>query len=153
MDLGSSKYDIFLNELLSGKSQRQSYYIAYPHSKKWKESSVDVEAAKLMAKPKIIQRYNELLEVHRSKCIITREELLSGLVEAYNMALGKNDMTVTLTDKGYVTQREVKMKSVDLKALKGIAETIAKMEGFIIDKVEHSGKVDTVINIIPASMK
>lgn len=133
MAKADTNIDIFLNEILSGKSQRQSYYIAYPNSKKWLEKTVDEHASKLMAQDKVKARYKELLEKCTIKSIISREELLEGLSRAFKMSIGDEDTPIVLSCFGKVTQ-EKRVKVADLKALKGIAETIAKLEGYISEK-------------------
>ena len=42
--------------------------------------SIDVEASKLFNSPKIIQRYEELLEEHKQKALYTREEAINDLI-------------------------------------------------------------------------
>lgn len=143
MAKADNKVEIFINEMLSGKSQRQSYYIAYPHSKKWKETTVDVRASELMAESKVRGRYNELVEQHRSKCIIDRKELLRMSVKGLKIAIGEeysNEEIINYETDAEGNEREIKkkakLKGTDLKSLKGLVEIIAKMEGFITEKVE-----------------
>lgn len=145
-------FDKYANEIFSGKTQRQAYYVVYPHSLKWTPKAVDEKASTLFNSEKVQQRYKALLEANRGKSIITREELLKGLAKGFKMAMGEEEMNITLTDKGYVTEN-AKIKSVDLKALASIAEKIAKMEGFITDKVEHSGKIDANIKTTVAKIE
>lgn len=143
MAKADNKIDIFLNEMLSGKSQRQSYYVAYPNSKKWKPETVDNKAYVLMSKGEIRARYNELLEANRNKSIITREELLRMAVKGLKIAIGEeyeeNEIVNYMEDENGL-EKEIKKKSkykgTDLKSLKGLVEVIGKMEGFITDKVE-----------------
>lgn len=133
MAKADNKIDIFLNAMLSGKSQRQSYYIAYENSHKWKPDTVDQKASTLFNSEKVQERYKELLEKHTIKSIISREELLEGLSRAFKMSIGDEDTPIVLSCFGKVTQ-EKRVKVADLKALKGIAETIAKLEGYISEK-------------------
>lgn len=53
MARADNNIDIFLNELLAGKSQRQAFYIAYPNSKKWKDVTVDNRASELLKKVRL----------------------------------------------------------------------------------------------------
>ena len=75
------KQERYVQGLFAGLSQRESYRAAYPVSIKWKDSAVDVEAYKLAANPKIVQRLKELqdevTEEIKAKNIITVEEILT----------------------------------------------------------------------------
>ena len=134
----TDKQEKYIQELIKGKSQRQAYLAAYPKSKKWKDTSVDVEAAKLFARPNVLQRHNELKERCSNKAVITRQELIEGLKKAYFMALG-----VEYTPDGFATfnQGELKVnefeiKKADLRAAAAIGGQIAKLEGWEIEKRE-----------------
>lgn len=74
---------VFVNGLIQGLSQRQAYLKAYPLKRKWADSSVDVEASKLLKHAKIRQRYEELLQTIRQeeqdKSRWTREESIRTL--------------------------------------------------------------------------
>ena len=62
--------DKFVQSLVKGKSQREAYYVAYPHSKKWTDNTVDVKACNLFAQGKIKIRY----EQRRDKIVQKAEE-------------------------------------------------------------------------------
>lgn len=64
-----------MQELVKGKSQRQAYHVAYPNSKKWKDSSVDSNASTLLANAKVKQRYLTLLERVNEK--LTKDTIAS----------------------------------------------------------------------------
>lgn len=152
MAKADNKVDIFINEMLSGKSQRQSYYIAYPHSRKWKETSVDERASVLFNTVKVKTRYTELLEANRDKSIIDRKELLRMAVKGLKIAIGEEyseEEMINYSENGLGEEIEIKkkakIKGTDLKSLKGLVEVIAKMEGWTVEKVEHSGEIDIKI--------
>ena len=73
------KQEIFVQRLIEGNSQREAYKFAY-NCEKMKNESIDVEASKLFNTPKILQRYQELLEEHKQKALYTREEAVNDLV-------------------------------------------------------------------------
>lgn len=70
----------YVQELLKGKTQRKAYWSAYPHSKKWKHSSVDSQACRLLKKPKVKARFDELkaklISLTEEKAIVTAEKIL-----------------------------------------------------------------------------
>ena len=79
----TTNQEIFVQKLIEGCSQREAYRYAYS-CEKWKDSSVDCEASKLFNTPKILQRYEELLEEHKNKALWNRslaEEKLLWLLE------------------------------------------------------------------------
>ena len=73
------KQEIFVQRLIEGNSQREAYKFAY-NCENMKDESIDVEASKLFNSPKIIQRYEELLEEHKQKALYTREEAINDLI-------------------------------------------------------------------------
>ena len=75
----TTKQEIFVQRLIEGNSQREAYKFAY-NCEKMKDESIDVEASKLFNSPKIIQRYEELLEEHKQKALYTREEAINDLI-------------------------------------------------------------------------
>lgn len=75
----STNQEIFVQRLIEGYSQREAYRFAYSCDK-WKDGSVDTEASKLFKQPKILQRYEELIEEHKQKALYTREEAIKDLI-------------------------------------------------------------------------
>lgn len=86
--------EIFIQELVKGKSQYESYIKAYPSKKKWKRNSIDCEASKLFKNPKIKQRYQEVLNTMREKeqanTQWTREQSIETL--RYVIDINKKDL-------------------------------------------------------------
>ena len=75
----TTKQEIFVQRLIEGNSQREAYKFAY-NCENMKDESIDVEASKLFNSPKIIQRYEDLLEEHKQKALYTREEAINDLI-------------------------------------------------------------------------
>lgn len=64
----TKQQEIFVNELVKGKTQRQALLAAYPHRANWKENSLDCAASLLASNKKVKQRYEELLaEIRQSE--------------------------------------------------------------------------------------
>lgn len=86
--------ETFIQELLKGNTQRQAYLKAYPSKKKWKETSLDCEASKLLSNSKVKQRYTELLykmrENEQKNTMWTREESIETL--RYIIDVNKQDL-------------------------------------------------------------
>ena len=141
----TDKQEKYIQEIVAGKTQRQAYFVAYPKSKKWKPKTVDEAASKLFALSKVNTRYNELIERHKAKAIMTRDELLRGLKKAFNIACGiEPNKTVVkeIIDGNPQTVINRVSLNTDLKSISSIAHQISKLEGWEIDKVEHSGIIN-----------
>lgn len=73
------RIEVFCQEIIKGKSQRQAYYIAYPASKKWKPETVDNKASKLHNTDEVLARLEELRAQAAEANQITRDDILREL--------------------------------------------------------------------------
>ncbi|MGL5190864.1 MAG: terminase small subunit [Cetobacterium sp.] len=76
----TTKQETFVRELVSGKSQRQAYKVAYG-CETWKDASIDRKACEMFANVKIKARYDELIAECNKKTLWTRERAINELVE------------------------------------------------------------------------
>lgn len=74
MDKLTQKQELFVQGIISGLPQRQAYRQAFPSSKKWKESTVDVKASELLRNGKVLVRYRELLKQFSNMSLWAREQ-------------------------------------------------------------------------------
>lgn len=90
----TEKQEIFVQSLVKGYSQRQSYLKAYPHRTKWKENSLDSAASTLLKNVKVRKRYDDLLQQVREeetkKTMWTRKESIETL--RYVIDVNKRDL-------------------------------------------------------------
>lgn len=98
----TAKQEKFVQGLVSGLSQRQAYYEAFPNSKKWKPETVDNKASKLFKESEILARYNALMDEHKEKALWTREEAVNDLKWLKEQA--KQSILDEKFDNGYVRQ-------------------------------------------------
>ena len=70
------KQEKFIDGILEGKTQYESYINAYPKAKNWLRNTVDSRASVLMTNKKILKRLNELGWKDKTKVLITRERML-----------------------------------------------------------------------------
>lgn len=77
----TTKRELFIQNIIGGMSQRQAYIKAGYKTKNKPPEYIDTEACKLFKNPKIIHRYNELMEKTEKKAIWTREMALEELKE------------------------------------------------------------------------
>jgi len=75
----TTKQEKFVQAIVSGMSQREAYKSAYD-CKKMKDTSIDVQASKLLKSPKVAIRYDELLKEHKNKALWTREQSVVDLI-------------------------------------------------------------------------
>lgn len=114
--LENARHEKFVQCLISGMSQRQSYREAFPASKRWKDKTVDNRASELFRE--VLGRYKELQEEAQDAAIMTRKERM-----------------VTLSEIAKNAEKEADM----IKAI----DTLNKMDGDYTNKVELSGSVKT----------
>ena len=79
----TDKQERFVQELIKGKSQRESYRSAYPKSINWKDKTVDECASRLFKNSKVLARYNlihdRLVKEAEDECIVSAKEVLREL--------------------------------------------------------------------------
>lgn len=129
----------FIQELVSGKSQREAYRIAYPSSKKWKDNSVDINASRLFNTPKVMLRYKEiqarLKKEAEDEGIVSGKKVLKelakiGFADIGNYLEYRPEKTIVDYDEdgkpiiGYQTIIEVlESKGVDTSAIQEVSIT------------------------------
>lgn len=86
----SPKQEHFAQCIADGMTQADAYRTAYDASN-MKDSSIHVNASKLMADAKVMQRVAELKAKLASKALWTREMSVKGLVSAYKVAQNANN--------------------------------------------------------------
>lgn len=69
----TTKQEIFVQRLIEGYSQREAYKFAY-NCEKMKDTTIDVEASKLLSNPKVSIRYEELKNELKQKMFYTVEK-------------------------------------------------------------------------------
>lgn len=68
--------ELFAQHVASGESQAESFRLAKPISRKWKDATVWVKASQLMAKGKVRARVKEIQAEHANRFAITHERVL-----------------------------------------------------------------------------
>ena len=107
------KQERFIQNIVSGMSQRQAYKEAYNNN--MTDKQLDEEACKLFNSPKILQRYQELINKLEEETLMTATEKRRMLKE---MAL---DLNNSVTDR---------IKAIDTDN-KMTGEYVTKIEGDI----------------------
>ena len=123
------KQERFIQNVVSGMSQRQAYKEAY-NAENMKDETIDSEASILFNDQKVSKRYQELIEELQDKAIMTAKERMEWLTEVVK---GNIKDTVYYNVNGENTPIEkVADISTKIKAL----DTLNKMSGEYVTKIE-----------------
>jgi hypothetical protein len=82
--LSNPRWEDYAQARAAGMSQRKAYRVAYPHSEKWTDATVDVKASNLEKEDKVKIRYQELKEDAANAAggaVMTRNEKRKMLAE------------------------------------------------------------------------
>ncbi len=120
------KQERFIQNIVSGMSQRQAYKDAY-NAENMANDTIDNKACKLFNSDKIRARYEELIKMLDNKAILTAEERMIWLSDV----IKGNIKHISYGGNGQVYENEAYI-SDKLKAI----DTLNKMSGEYITKVE-----------------
>lgn len=135
------KQERFIQNIVSGMSQRQAYKDAYD-AENMTDESIDVNACKLFNDAKISQRYQELMKELEDKAIMSAKERMEWLTSVVN---GDIKDTVYYNVNGVNTPIEkVADISTKIKAL----DTLNKMSGEYVTKLEADVKVNKLEDLL-----
>jgi phage terminase small subunit len=136
----TAKQEKFVQNLISGMSQRQAYKDAFQVD--YDDNAIDVNACKLFNDAKIKLRYKELIEELKEVTIMTAKERMIWLSEVVQ---GKQmEKEVVVLKDGDIRIEEVEANlNTKIKAL----DTLNKMSGEYITKIEADVSNDVTINI------
>lgn len=136
------KQEKFVDGILQGKTQYQSYIEAYPTSKKWTRLSIDSAANHLMNNNKIITRLKELGWRDKKKVEWTRQKALETInyvmevnkqdieriVEAYNTEIDLYEMKLVEKGQELAVAQSPRQAMQIAKEMQDITEHIAKLK-------------------------
>lgn len=120
--LKNAKKERYVQNLISGMTQRKAYRDAYPSSRKWKDKTVDNRASELLS-GEVLGRYEEILDEQKKQALMSRYDKRKMLAE---IAL---DVSNEPGDR---------MKAIDIDN---------RMEGEYTQKVDLFGDMDLSIKI------
>lgn len=131
------KQEKFVQNIISGMSQRQAYKDAY-NTKNMKDETIDVKACELFKTNKVSVRYQELMKRLENKAIMTAEERMIWLTKVINC-----DVKVKQEYDNEVKEYDPYM-SDRLKAL----DMLNKMSGEYVTKVEGNIQVEKLEDLL-----
>lgn len=83
----TQKQERFCLAFIQSGNASEAYRQAYPKSKKWKDSAVNVNASKTMTITKVLLRVEELREQAAAKAITTKQDKAAWLKEVVERSL------------------------------------------------------------------
>lgn len=122
----TAKQERFVQNIVSGMSQRQAYKEAY-NAEKMKDETIDVRACELFNMSKIKVRYQELMEKLEDEAIMTARERmiwLSDVVKGKIKHTSYGGNGEEYENEAYISD---KLRAID---------TLNKMSGEYVTKVE-----------------
>ena len=128
------KQEKFIQNVVSGMSQRQAYKDAY-NAENMQDDTIDVRACELFNDSKIKVRYQELMEELKDKAIMTATERMIWLTEVIK-DIQKEKVLVEDIEISKTADLSTKMRALDiLNKMSG--EYTTKIEGNIgVSKLE-----------------
>lgn len=135
------KQERFIQNIVSGMSQRQAYKEAY-NVENMSDEAIDVEACRLFNDAKISLRYKELMGKLEDKAIMTAKERMEWLTEVI-MDIQKEGVKVKTSDSDFV----VGEATADLNTKMRAIDILNRMSGEYVNKVEADVNTDVSINI------
>lgn len=134
------KQEKFIQNIVSGMSQRQAYKDSY-NAENMTDESIDVEACKLFNDTKVSQRYQELMKKLEDEAIMTAKERMIWLSEVVKGV--QMEKEAVFTDGDVIVKDVEASLSTKIKAV----DTLNKMSGEYVTKVEANVDTDVTINI------
>ena len=81
MALKNARHERFVQNLISGMTQRQAYLDAFPNAENWKPETIDSKASNLFADDKVQTRYQQLQNASASLAVAGRTERMELLTQ------------------------------------------------------------------------
>ena len=126
------KQEKFIQNIVSGMSQRQAYKDSY-NAENMTDESIDTEACLLFNNPKVAKRYRELMDKLEDKAIMSAKERMEWLTKVINGDI-KEVATTFKTDADgntetieneFTSKLDTKLKALDtLNKMSGEYKTI-----------------------------
>ncbi len=131
----------FIQNIVKGMSQREAYKEAYNAT--YSNEAIDVKACELFNSDKVQIRYKELLQELEDKSIMSAKERMKWLTEVIKNIQKEDIYTVDTNGENVL----VSSRNADLNTKLKAIETLNKMSGEYITKIEADVNSDVTINI------
>lgn len=125
------KQEKFIQNIVSGMSQRQAYKDAY-NAENMTDESIDVEACKLFNDTKISLRYQELMEELKDKAIMSAKERMIWLTDVIR-EIQREDVYVRNSEGKDILMGS---KNADLNTKMKAMDILNKMSGEYVTNIK-----------------
>lgn len=125
------KQEKFIQNIVSGMSQRQAYKDAY-NAENMTDESIDVEACKLFNDTKISLRYQELMEELKDKAIMSAKERMIWLTDVIR-EIQREDVYVRNSEGEDILMGS---KNADLNTKMKAMDILNKMSGEYVTNIK-----------------
>ena len=134
------KQERFIQNIVSGMSQREAYKNAY--NAKYKDKAIDEKACVLFNSEKVQKRYKELMDQLEDKSIMSAKERMKWLTEVIN--------GIQTEESKYFSDGEciVYEKSADLNTKIKAVDTLNKMSGEYTAKIEANVSIEKLEDLL-----
>lgn len=127
------KQEHFVREYLVGGNAAEAYRKAYNVKQGIKPATVQKEAQRLLANPRIAPRLARAQEKAMEKAVLDKAWVLDRLMKSARLALGEETITVKKMVKGELVEAEVPM--LDGMAANRALELLGKDLGLFVDRI------------------
>ena len=135
------KQERFIQNIVSGMTQRQAYKEAY-NAENMKDETIDSEASILFNNQKVSERYRELMDKLEDESIMSAKERMKWLTEVI-MDIQKEGVKVKTSDSEFVIGEGTADLSTKIRAI----DILNRMSGEYVNKIEADVNTDVSINI------
>ena len=135
------KQERFIQNIVSGMTQRQAYKEAY-NAENMKDETIDSEASILFNSQKVSERYRELMDKLEDESIMSAKERMKWLTEVI-MDIQKEGVKVKTSDSEFVIGEGTADLSTKMRAI----DILNRMSGEYVNKIEADVNTDVSINI------
>lgn len=137
------KQERFIQNIVSGMSQREAYKNAY--NAKYKDKAIDEKACVLFNSEKVQKRYKELMDRLEDKSIMSAKERMKWLTDVINGNILEDVPVMTDIKEDKVNTIKCPTKiDTKLKAL----DTLNKMSGEYTTKIEADVSIEKLEDLL-----
>lgn len=142
--------EVFVNELIKGKSQRQAFLRAWPEKASWQWNSIDSAACTILKIPKVAKRYNDLMcqirADEQSKTKWTREQAIETLKDV----IRKNQDELNRVQNAIEDEIELLLEKIQKnprRAEEYTKELLRRRKARIVTSTHNAGIISAVAEL------
>lgn len=136
------KQEKFIQNIVKGMSQREAYKEAYKVN--YDENAIDNKASKLFNKDEVQARYKELIKELEDDSIMSAKERMKWLTDVIK-DIQREEANIKMPDGEEIL---IGMKNADLNTKIKAIDTLNKMSGEYITKVEGNIAVEKLEDVL-----